>query len=179
LRKSRRLERNALGVGVILGLVVFIGLTQAYGIPFWWLFSSIIPLSEVQPAMMTITVSPDNPSNLGQQEVVSVQDSGTRQPIAGVNVTIYYGGTSVFEVQTDRAGRATFSYAGSPTIIRLEKSGYTPMMRVLPNAPEQWVNGSYYSLGGGVFAGIMPLVVLLLQRTLDRKSPAKREKKHR
>lgn len=161
-----------------MGFGVYIASTQVYGIPFWWVFR-VIPLSGVtSPGTFDDSINPISPTQIGEHETVIVTDATTRQPIEGVNLTVYYGGETVFSTSTNSQGTASFSYAGSPTIIDLAKVGYTSRMEVLPNAPEQWVNGTYWSALWGGLGFVVSVVGLALQLKVIR-HPAERTRRKR
>jgi hypothetical protein len=164
-------------VALIIGSgVFFLAATQVYSIPTWWLASFMHPESVLPaPGTFVVVVSPSNPSQLGQQETATVTDSSTQTPIEGANLTVFYGGGPVFSTSTNSRGIAVFSYAGSPTVISFEKSGYTSQMAVLPNAPEQWVNGIDLSAAAGAFSGLVSLAGLILQWRV-RQSPRKQSR---
>ncbi len=165
-----------LAAAFLVGLGVFFATTQIYGIPIWWVFHGVT-LSEVSvTGTLNVNISPNNPTQLGEHEAVVVVDASTQQPLEGVSLTVYYGGGPVFSTSTNAQGQAGFSFAGSPTIVDLERSGYSSVMSVLPNAPEQWVNGTYISALTGTFTGLVSLAGLLLQwRT--RQHPSKRPRR--
>ena len=161
-KKKARLV-TVLTVAVLVGFVVYLGSTQAYGIPIWWVFRGIIPQSVVQPDVLLVTINPISPSQIGENELATVKDASTGQPLQGVNLTVYFGGGAVFSTSTDSQGVASFSYAGSPTIIDFAKSGYSSKMEVIPDAPEQWVNGSNWSAVWASLSFAVSAVGLALQ----------------
>jgi hypothetical protein len=178
MQKRRKALLTYLAIGVIVGSGVFLATTQVYGVPLWWLFSDVHSLSVAQLPPISAQITPQNPGILGQQENVLVLDFSTGAPLSEANITVFYDGAIVLTESSNSTGQAIFRYAGSPTIINIQASGYTQAMYVVPNAPQQWVYAKYVSDGTGFASSLAaPLALFLVQRWLDRNKTKRKSRK--
>ena len=140
---------------LLVFFVVFIGITQILGIPLWWIFGFLKPLSIVPQPKLLVTVSPETPLSIGERITVTVTNSSSQLPVNEAEVLVKKDGMEI-TLHTDSEGQAFFEYFGEVTVIIAQKTGIessTPI--AIPKLPDAWVRGALISLGSAVVSGIV------------------------
>ncbi len=140
---------------LLVSFVVFIGVTQILGVPLWWIFGFMTPLSIVQLPKLLVTVSPETPLSIGEMITVTVINSSSQLPVEDAQVIVTKNGMSI-TLYTDSQGQATFEFFGEITVVVAHKTGIDSSTPVaIPKAPAQWVRDILWSLGIGIVAGVV------------------------
>lgn len=142
-------------VFVLVFFVIFIGITQILGVPLWWIFRGVRPLSIVQPPKLIVEVSPDTPLNIGEIITVGVTNSSSKLPVESAEVSLTKDGMSI-TLYTDSQGKAYFEYFGEVTVVTAQKTGINPSTPVsIPKLPVGWIRNTSLSLGIAVVGGVV------------------------
>lgn len=151
-------------LAIVTFLGVYVSSTQAYGIPLWFVLHFFLLSTVPSPGTMAVTISPANPTQVGEPEEATVIDTSTQMPLQGVNLTISLGeGPPVSTTTTNLQGQAHFSYGGSPTIVSFQKDGYNKVNAVLPSEPAQWTSGQSMSALWGLLGSVPAWAGLILE----------------
>jgi len=140
---------------LLVFFVVFIGITQILGIPLWWIFGFLKPLSIIPQPKLLVTVSPETPLSVGERITVTVTNSSSQLPVNEAEVLLKKDGMEI-TLHTDSEGQAFFEYFGEVTVIIAQKTGIdssTPI--AIPKLPDAWVRGALISLGSAVVGGLV------------------------
>ena len=136
---------------VVVFLIVFLVVTQLFGIPLAWLFSWMRPLSAAPlERNMDVEVNPSTPILLGQEITIVVIDKENHFPIQAAKVCVSKDGLRIIELYTNEDGLVTIEYPGETTIITVKKEGYSPVMKVVPRIPDKWIMGILTAVVAGV-----------------------------
>jgi len=142
-------------VFILVFFIIFIGITQILGVPLWWIFGWMIPLSIVQPPKLVVEVYPDTPLKIGEMITVTVTNSSSKLPVEGAEVSVMKDGISI-TLYTDPQGKAYFEYFGEVTIIIAQQAGINPSTPVsIPKLPDGWIRNTLLSLGIAVVGGVV------------------------
>ncbi len=123
-----------------------------------------MPLSGVQN-QLTVLVSPQIPTAVGQNMTITVQDRQTTQPIQGATVSVSLNGNHLVDLATNALGQVSFDYPGETTIIVVSSGSYTSELVVLPNVPDAWPRDTVMSITVAVVSGL--IVAFLSKRYID------------
>ncbi len=166
-------------IGVFLGLwfIIFIVTTQIFGIPLWWVFRGVVPLSGVpMESEFNILISPDAPKNIGDSVLVIVFNASDQMPVEGAKVSLRKDGTHIFDYYTNIDGQTTIEYVGEVTIIEVSKSDFKSSLEAIPDSPEPWVSGMLIAMLVAIVGGV---AVSLTTYMLPIKRDAKTDKRPR
>lgn len=166
--------------GVAVSLIVFMIIIQILGVPLWWLFRGLVPLSGVElNHSLGVEVSPAVPSNIGDNVVVIVRDTFNHSLVSGATVSVYKDSGFIRNYYTDDEGTIAITYVGEVTIISVEKDGYKGSMQAIPQVPDKYVreqnNAIIGALAGGFPSAI--LVFILQYKFMNPKKTTRRRKK--
>ena len=146
---------TVLSVFLLVSFVVFLGITQILGIPFWWTFGFIYSMSTVTAPRLLVTVSPETPLSIGEMITVTVTNSSSRLPVQDAEVSVMKNGMKI-TLFTDSQGQAFFEYFGEVTVVVARKTGIDSSRPVaIPKAPDIWVRNTFLSLGIAVVGGFV------------------------
>jgi len=120
--------------------VVFFVAVASQGVPMAWIASRFKLLSTVQ-GRLSVSVSPEVPTMLGEPITLIVSDSQTLEPVQGASVAVSKDGDHLYDLETDQKGTASFAYPGEATIIVISKLTYVTETKVIPRIPDSWVRG--------------------------------------
>lgn len=138
-----------------VSFVMFIGVTQIFGVPLWWIFSSL-PMSIVQKPRLLVSVSPETPLTIGEMITVTVTNSSSQLPVEDAEVSVMKDGTYITTLYTDSTGQAFFEYFGEVTVVIASKTGIDSSMLIsIPKGPVAWVRNTLLSLGIAVVGGFI------------------------
>ncbi len=158
---------------LIVVVFVFLVSTQIFGIPLWWVFRGMVPLSIIQfESKFDVTINPEAPMNIGDKVTVTVRNASNNAPVANAKVSVKKDGTYIFDYYTDSNGQTDIEYVGEVTVIEVSKQGFKTLMEAIPHAPDKWVREQNYSIASGVIGGISGSVMTYLL-------PQKRKKRGR
>ena len=158
--------RKSAGLGLIVMVIAFFVVISVSGVPLVWLMHSIVPLSGVSAQnQLTVLVSPQIPTAVGQNMTITVQDRQTGQPIPSATVSISLNGNHLVDLATNALGQVSFDYPGETTIIVVSSGGYSSELVVLPNVPDAWSRDTIISIAVAVVSGL--LVAYLSKRYID------------
>jgi hypothetical protein len=145
-------------LGIVVMLIAFFVGASISGVPMTWLLHVVQPLSTVQN-QLTVFVSPEIPTVVGQQVTVTVQDSHTGQPIEAATVSVSLNGNHLVDLPTSNSGQVSFEYPGEATIIVISASTYTSVMVVIPKVPVAWISDTTTSLIVAIVSGVIAAAI--------------------
>lgn len=167
-----------IGVAVCIFLLVLVLLTQALGVPFWYIFH-LKKLQIIDNPYLVVEVSPASPLNIGEKVTVTVTNSSTNLPVE--NATVHITKDSInFEKYTDSNGKASFEFLGEVMVVYAEgtdinRSDYS----AIPKAPDLWVRNYQISLVSAFASAIVGgLVGAFATTLLQRKTKKGKGKKN-
>ena len=154
-----------LAVFLVVSFLIFVLVTQVLGVPLWWVFGSLVPLSIVQRPRLVVEVSPESPRNIGEIINVTVTNSSSKLPVEGAKVSAVKDGMEV-TLYADSQGQTSFEFFGEVTVLTAEKTGINPSRPVaIPKAPAEWVRDTQGSLVIGIITGVAGSITThILQR---------------
>ena len=177
------MQKKTLGTFLLIFLLVsfavFIVITQILGVPLWWIFGFIIPLSTVQKPRLLVSVSPATPLTIGEMITVTVTNSSSQLPVEDAEVLVRKDGTYITTQYTDSEGQVFFEFFGEVTIVVAQKTGIdSSMLTAIPKAPALWVRATLISVGIGVVTGVVSGFTryMLQKRETTRKTKTRKTK---
>lgn len=157
-------------VSLLVFFLLFVSATQVLGVPFWWIFGFLKPLSVIQLPKLQVAVSPETPMNIGEIIIVTVTNSSDKLPVEDAEISVMKDGISV-TLFTEANGQASFEYFGEVTVIVAQKTGIessTPIS--IPKLPDAWVRSTVVSLISAIVGGFVGGVIsyLFQQKKITR-----------
>jgi len=163
-----------LSVFLSVSSIVFIGITQILGIPFWWIFGSIYSGSIVTTPRLLVTVSPETPLSIGETITVAVTNSSSRLPVQNAEVSVMKNGMKI-TLSTDSQGQVFFEYFGEVTVVTAQKTGIDPSRPIaIPKTPDIWIRNAFLSLGIAILGGFVSGFSTYILQQRKRKTPKKK-----
>ena len=176
---KRRIEISITSF-VLVFFLVFIVMTQILGIPFWWLFKGIFPLSGLAlNSKFDVTVNPEAPVNIGDNVLVTVKNVTDQNPVENAQVSVKRDADVIKSYYTDNNGQATVEYVGEVTIIEISKDGFDSDIQALPHAPDKWVRDRYWSILSGIISCIIADVTVFFILYRFHNKPTRRKQRNR
>lgn len=167
---DKRIIGYTLTILVIVGFLVFVASTQVFGIPLWWVFRNLVPLSSVQlESRFDITINPEAPMNIGDSVLVTVLNASDQMPVEGAKVSLRKDGEHIFDYYTNASGQSLAEYVGEVTIIEVSKTDFETVLEAIPHAPANWVRDQYTSIVAGIIGGVVTSVTTYMLQS-KRKS---------
>ena len=160
-----------------ISFIAFIGITQILGIPLWWIFGFLKPLSIVPTPKLLVTVSPETPLSIGETITVTVINSSSRLPVKDAEVSVKKDGMHI-TLNTDSEGKASFEYFGAVTVVVAKKTGIESSTPVaIPKIPDAWVINTIVSLGSAVVGGVVGAFALHMFQQRRKKTEKRATRK--
>jgi hypothetical protein len=149
-----------LGISLAVGLLVFVVATQILGVPLWWVFRNLVPLSGVSPdSKFKITVSPEVPAKIGDSVMIVVRNDSSNMPVANVKLSIKRDGNAIQDYYTDSNGQEEIEYLGEVTVITASKSGFKTVTEAIPTIPDSWRRNENNSIISAVVGASIEFVL--------------------
>jgi len=139
-------------------VVVFFAAITIQGVPFSWVFRSLAPL-DITAGALTVEVSPQIPTTLGQEIMVTVRDASTNKPVEKATVSISRDGGKLLDLMTNDKGQTRFEYPGMTTIIVVRKDRYAAAMKVIPRVPDAWILAEERSWIASIVTGVLVFII--------------------
>jgi hypothetical protein len=164
------MERKMLGylviVFVVVGFITFVISTQISGVPLWWVFRGLVPLSVVETeSRFKLIVSPETPMEAGDDVLVTVRNASDQMPVEGAKVSLLKNGDHIHDYYTNASGQVIVEYVGEVTIIEISKTGFKTMLEAIPQSPIKWVIDHYISIGIGAISGFASAITTHIFRS--------------
>ena len=138
-----------------ISFVVFIGISQILGIPLWWIFGFLKPMSIIPTPKLLVSVSPETPLSIGQMITVTVTNSSSQLPAKDAEVSVTKDGMHI-TLYTNSQGQASFEFFGAITVVTAKKTGIESSTPVaIPKMPDAWVMNTVVSLGSAIVGGVV------------------------
>lgn len=167
---KRKTVGYIVAVLILIGFFAFLASTQVLGIPLWWVFRGLVPLSIVELEFrFNISINPEAPRNIGESVLVTVLNASNQMPVEGAKVSLRKNGDHIHDYYTNATGQTLVEYVGEVTIIEVSKTGFKTVIEAIPNAPAKWVRDQNISLGIGVISAIVgSITTYILQNKRKR-----------
>jgi len=110
---------------VVVGFLVFIASTQILGLPLWWVFRNLVPLSGIPSpeSEFDVTVNPEAPMNIGDGVMVTVRNASDKMPVENAKISVNKNGDHIHDYYTNSSGQTLIEYVGEVTVIKVSKTG--------------------------------------------------------
>lgn len=153
---DKRIIGYTLAIFVIVGFLVFVASTQVWGIPLWWVFRNLVPLSGVQlESRFDITINPEAPMNIGDSVLVTVLNASDQMPVEGAKVSLRKDGDHILDYYTNASGQVRVEYVGEVTVIEVSKTDFKTGLEAIPHAPAKWVRDQNTSMVIGIVSAVV------------------------
>lgn len=152
---DKKILGYTVAVFIIVGFLVFVASTQVLGIPLWWVFRNLVPLSTVQPeSRFDITINPEAPTNIGDSILITVLNASDQMPVEGAKVSLRKDGDHIHDYYTNVSGQVRVEYVGEVTVIEVSKTDFKTSLEAIPHAPARWVRDQTTSMIIGVISAV-------------------------
>jgi hypothetical protein len=163
---------------IVVFFLVFIILTQILGVPLWWVFRNIVPLSGVSiSSKFDVTVNPDVPTTIGESITVTVRNMTSEIPVENATVSVYKDSGFINDYYTDNNGETSITYVGEVTVIKVNKEGFDGTVEAIPQVPDKYVRDQNNAIIGGLVSGISSsILIVVLQQRLAKRKPIRKKR---
>lgn len=145
---------------IVCFLLAFIISMQILGVPLWWVFRNLKPLSVVQLESRFEVLINKTPTNIGDKVLVTVLNATSHMPVQGAKVSLRKDGVYIYDYYTNASGQVLVEYLGEVTIIEVNKTGFETALEAIPPNPPKWVRNSIISIVTGIISAVVGSVMM-------------------